>query len=102
MAGACSSCSKPDQVNSTATNTDLIQAGGDEVAKVCSSQETLDSLKQILFKNVDVSNAAPPINTTYKDKLFAGGTISLEVPTLSSFDRTTKLVTCSARLTFTW
>jgi len=85
------------------TNLDRINSGNAAlVAQVCSSQETLDNIKSVVFAHIDISGQDPPLNSAYKDQLSAGGVVSLEVPTLSSFDATTKKVSCSAKITFTW
>jgi hypothetical protein len=95
-------CGKTDKSSAVSANAELISAGGSDVARVCSSQETIDSIREIIFKNVDISNSTPPINSTYKDQLAAGAKVTLDVPTLSSFDQTTKKVSCSAKITFIW
>lgn len=41
-------------------------------------------------------------DSNYKSQLSAGTTVSVEVPTLKSYDTATKLVTCEARVTFNW
>ena len=85
-----------------ATNKQLIDAGDANVAKVCASDETLDGLKAVVINSIDPVKTVPPINPTDRTEIETGGHVTLETPTLSSFDKTTRKVSCSARIGFVW
>jgi hypothetical protein len=85
-----------------ATNKELIDAGDANVAKVCASDETLDGLKAVILDSVDATKTSPPVNPADRTEMGAGGHVVLDTPTLSNFDKTTRKVTCSARIGFSW
>jgi hypothetical protein len=85
-----------------ATNKQLIDSGDAEVAKVCASDETLDGLKAMVLAGLDARKTTPPINPADRTELETGGHVVLDTPILSSFDKTTRKVTCSAKISFIW
>ena len=84
------------------TNKQLIENGDADVAKVCASDETLDGLKAVVMNSVDAAKATPAINPADLTEIETGGHVALDSAVLSSFDKTTRKVTCSARIGFTW
>ena len=85
-----------------ATNKQLIDAGDADVAKVCASDETLDGLKAMVLNAVDAHKTTPAANPADRTELGTGGHVVLDTPILSSFDKTTRKVTCSAKISFVW
>jgi hypothetical protein len=85
-----------------ASNKQLIDSGDADVAKVCASDETLDGLKAMVLSSVDAAKTVPAINPADRTELGTGGHVVLDTPILSSFDKTTRKVTCSAKISFVW
>ena len=85
-----------------ASNKQLIDSGDADVAKVCASDETLDGLKAMVLGGVDSAKTTPPANPADRTELATGGHLVLDTPILSSFDKTTRKVTCSAKISFVW
>ena len=84
------------------SNKELIDAGDADVAKVCASDETLDGLKAMVLNGADAAKTRPPANPADRTELGAGGHVVLDTPILSNFDKTTRKVTCSAKVSFVW
>jgi hypothetical protein len=84
------------------TNKELIEAGDADVAKVCASDETLDGLKALVLNAADAAKMTPAANPADRTELATGGHLVLESPILSNFDKTTRKVTCSAKVSFVW
>jgi hypothetical protein len=80
----------------------LITAGDENVAKVCASDETLDGLKAVVLNSVATTKTTPPINEADRSELATGGHVVLDQPTLASFDKTTRKVTCHAQVGLVW
>jgi hypothetical protein len=85
-----------------ASNKQMIDAGDADVAKVCASDETLDGLKAVVLNSVDAAKTSPQVNPADRTELGTGGHVVLDTPILSSFDKTTRKVTCSAKISFVW
>jgi hypothetical protein len=85
-----------------ASNKQLIDAGDADVAKVCASDETLDGLKAMILNGADTHKTTPAINPADRTELGTGGHVVLDTPILSSFDKTTRKVTCSAKISLVW
>jgi hypothetical protein len=94
--------SEPQADLSGATNKQLIDGGDANVAKVCASDETLDGLKAMVLNSVDTTKTTPAVNPADRTELGTGGHVVLDTPILSSFDKTTRKVTCSAKISFVW
>jgi len=84
------------------SNKELIDAGDADVAKVCASDETLDGLKAMVLNSIDTTKITPATNPADRTEIGAGGHVVLDTPILSSFDKTTRKVTCSAKVSFVW
>ncbi len=97
---ACSRSGRETQVSGS--NMGLIDAGDENVAKVCASDETLDGLKAMVLNTTGAAKTTPPINDADRTELGTGGHVVLDTPTLSSFDKTTRKVTCHAKVSFVW
>ena len=97
---ACSRSGR--DVGGGGSNLELINAGDESVAKVCASDETLDGLKALALHGVDTAKTTPPINQADLTELSTGGHAVLDTPTLASFDKTTRKVTCHAKVSFVW
>ena len=96
-------CSRPGRDGGVSgSNLQLINAGDESVAKVCASDETLDGLKALALNSVDTAKTTPPINEADRTELATGGHVVLDTPTLGSFDKTTRKVTCHAAVSFVW
>lgn len=96
-------CSRSERESATSSsNLELISAGDEDVAKVCASDETLDGLKALALHAAETAKTTPPINPADLTELATGGHAVLDTPTLSSFDKTTRKVTCHAQVSFVW
>jgi hypothetical protein len=97
---ACSRSGREEQAGGS--NLALISTGDENVAKVCASDETLDGLKATVLNSVAATKTTPPINEADRTELGTGGHVVLDTPILSSFDKTTRKVTCHAKVSFVW
>ena len=97
-------CGRSERQSDTtgASNKELIDSGDADVAKVCASDETLDGLKAMVLNGVDTTKMTPPANPADRTELGTGGHVVLDTPILSSFDKTTRKVTCSAKISVVW
>jgi hypothetical protein len=71
-------------------------SAGDDPAKACVAPRTMDAVKSLILSD---------LTTLYPDreKAFVAGTkMSIETPTLDSFDKTTKKITCTGKIKFDW
>jgi len=100
--GACHRGERDSTDTSSASNKELIDSGDADVAKVCASDETLDGLKAMVLNSVDALKISPAPNPADRTELGTGGHVVLDTPILSSFDKTTRKVTCSAKVSFVW
>lgn len=97
---ACSRSGHDEEASGS--NMELITAGDEGLAKVCASDETLDGLKALVLNGTDTTKTTPPINEADRTELGTGGHVVLDAPILSSFDKTTRKVTCHAKVSFVW
>jgi len=104
MTVGLAACGRSEHQTDTAgaSNKELIDAGEADVAKVCASDETLDGLKAMVLNSVDTTRMTPAVNPADRTELGTGGHVMLDAPILSSFDKTTRKVTCSAKISFVW
>ena len=104
MTAGLAACGRSEQQSDTsgATNKQLIDGGDADVAKVCASDETLDGLKAMVLNSIDTTRTTPQINPADRTELGTGGHVVVDTPILSSFDKTTRKVTCTAKISFVW
>jgi len=100
--GACHRGERDSSDTAASSNKELIESGDADVAKVCASDETVDGLKAMVLNSVDALKISPAANPADRTELGTGGHLVLDTTILSSFDKTTRKVTCSAKVSFVW
>lgn len=93
LAVTLAACNKD---NSTSTAAQMAS----NPAAVCASQETIAALKDTILSNV--SQPTDKIAKSYSDQINSGSTVSMAMPVLDNYDKQTKKVSCSGKITFNW
>jgi len=84
----------------TGTSTDTLM--DTNPSAVCASADTMSGMANVVLGNLDTSTYNPPLNPSYKNELQAETKVTVDTVVLDSFDKTTRKVSCSGKLTFNW